>query len=514
MAHALRNGTAVGPGATGAPSAIDGFGVLRGGCRAAAGAQHMEAVGDLSMTVVSFPQQVSVDGWWFSTGSGPPEGDPTQFAVELSTDGVVWQAFPSPYWLSENSIRSFPLERGVLRVVDLRAPVAWILNACFGVVFFSLGCYASCFYGIAGMGRYGAVAQAGGFLALSLMQLIWALHKTVIAASGIEAFIDFSTIKEWSIWFFVIFNVTLAVIAYRERYILDFFFVGFIVAGAMEVCITLTSSNALLRDLILLAVWWGLPAVTLLWFVLARHYSRKWVLQTLLASDREKFDSVWSEISSKDCNKVALTYLSRLANKISKNLDLSKARQYHSQQITKRRFALAGQSSSNSLKPESFSTLQFQKEPSFAESVMSVSSPRSRSSIRSLDQLMDQAGCINIFLKKKAKDLALLSKGAILVDSTSPEPTFERYEEDSIVGHKWLWATVKSADRAVEKLLRSYDCDVSLLLDCCRQTIVFDEVSDLAACLNSLAVDNEIKFIKVKNMLDVNYNAWRSGGFR
>ena len=31
------------------------------------------------------------------------------------------------------------------------------------------------------------------------------------------------------------------------------------------------------------------------------------------------------------------------------------------------------------------------------------------------------------------------------------------------------WARVKSARRAIEKLYRSYGCDVSRLLDCCRQ---------------------------------------------
>ena len=34
---------------------------------------------------------------------------------------------------------------------------------------------------------------------------------------------------------------------------------------------------------------------------------------------------------------------------------------------------------------------------------------------------------------------------------------------------KVRWARPKSAERALEKLYRSYDCDVSRLLDCCRQ---------------------------------------------
>jgi hypothetical protein len=33
----------------------------------------------------------------------------------------------------------------------------------------------------------------------------------------------------------------------------------------------------------------------------------------------------------------------------------------------------------------------------------------------------------------------------------------------------WRGAGTKPAERALEKLLRSYDCDVSRLLDCCRQ---------------------------------------------
>ena len=98
--------------------------------------------------------------------------------------------------------------------------------------------------------------------------------------------------------------------------------------------------------------------------------------------------------------------------------------------------------------------------------------PQSRCPIRSLDQLMEQAACLDPLLRQKCRQLALQSRGAFLVDSTALEPQYALYEElegGRSLPRKWLWAGIKPAARALEKLLRSYDCDASRLLDCCRQ---------------------------------------------
>ncbi len=54
--------------------------------------------------------------------------------------------------------------------------------------------------------------------------------------------------------------------------------------------------------------------------------------------------------------------------------------------------------------------------------------------------------------------------------------------------------------------------DVSLLLDVCRQSIVFREGRDLVACFVSIAHDPSVTIVRVKNRLDPGYNS--AGGYR
>ncbi len=57
---------------------------------------------------------------------------------------------------------------------------------------------------------------------------------------------------------------------------------------------------------------------------------------------------------------------------------------------------------------------------------------------------------------------------------------------------------MKSSDWSIEKLLRSYDCDVSRLL----------------TALKAVRADKDIKIVRIKNMLDEKFDSWRTGGFR
>jgi hypothetical protein len=76
------------------------------------------------------------------------------------------------------------------------------------------------------------------------------------------------------------------------------------------------------------------------------------------------------------------------------------------------------------------------------------------------------------------------------------------------------WAEVKPVERALEKLLRTYDCDVSRLLDICRQAIAFDRLEDLLACLKGVMVDKELEVVRLKIRTSRGYDSSYSGGFR
>ncbi len=56
--------------------------------------------------------------------------------------------------------------------------------------------------------------------------------------------------------------------------------------------------------------------------------------------------------------------------------------------------------------------------------------------------------------------------------------------------------------------------EVSKLIDICRQSIVFESISDLTKCLVSISDDDDVIILRVKNRLDLGYNAALSAGYR
>lgn len=56
--------------------------------------------------------------------------------------------------------------------------------------------------------------------------------------------------------------------------------------------------------------------------------------------------------------------------------------------------------------------------------------------------------------------------------------------------------------------------DASLLLDLCRQCIMFEDVADIAACLRVISADLDVHIVRIKNRLDPRYNAAITAGYR
>ena len=56
--------------------------------------------------------------------------------------------------------------------------------------------------------------------------------------------------------------------------------------------------------------------------------------------------------------------------------------------------------------------------------------------------------------------------------------------------------------------------DFSRLLDLCRQSIMFEDVSDIVSCVAYMSSDPEVSILRIKNRLDPNYNAGVSAGYR
>ena len=134
-----------------------------------------------------------------------------------------------------------------------------------------------------------------------------------------------------------------------------------------------------------------------------------------------------------------------------------------------------------------------------------------------LDQLFVQAEGLDLFLRLKVQEWALRSRGCFPVHSQDGVLTFRLWEElatDEEALQGVQWAQVKSRERAIEKLYRSYDCDVSRLLDCCRQSIYFEHLPDLLSCLQTIAADSSSRLVRVKNLLSPAYDSRATAGYR
>jgi hypothetical protein len=68
--------------------------------------------------------------------------------------------------------------------------------------------------------------------------------------------------------------------------------------------------------------------------------------------------------------------------------------------------------------------------------------------------------------------------------------------------------------RNLRQVVRSYRGDVSRLTDVCRQSVVFNDLAGVAACLRTITADPEVAVLRVKNRLDPAYDTRTSGGYR
>ncbi|EKX33293.1 hypothetical protein GUITHDRAFT_120506 [Guillardia theta CCMP2712] len=143
------------------------------------------------------------------------------------------------------------------------------------------------------------------------------------------------------------------------------------------------------------------------------------------------------------------------------------------------------------------------------------------SPVTSLNALYRQAEKLDPFLKDKTQCWSALSGGFLVSNGEAAEgrqhprsPGLVRLDSAGAQQSGIKWASLKPINRAVEKIMRCYGGDVSLLVDMCRQTIVFDDVLSLTECLRNMTNDKDVQFVQIKNTLRHNYDSSRSAGYR
>jgi len=137
--------------------------------------------------------------------------------------------------------------------------------------------------------------------------------------------------------------------------------------------------------------------------------------------------------------------------------------------------------------------------------------------VKSLDQLFTQAVGMDSKLRAKVQQWAFESEGMFPVQTADGRTVLMQWEhicqeEQMLAAVKW--GKIKKGRRAIEKLLRSHWGDISLLVDVCRQCIVFDSATQLLKCLRAIAADKEVIVERIKNRLHPDYNAKISAGYR
>ena len=505
---------------------ITALGVLQGGCRALAAPLAMSAgKGVLS---VLLPEPVAADGWWFDTAAtGPASDGPLRYRLEQSADGVAWAKVAYPKWSVEALVWSVPAGHGATKEVDLRPPALWVLSKCGGPVSLFLACLLSCAFGLAGKGRAGVMALVAGFTLETFFALAWAVQaaaagdRELVGGGSGSVAVDAGVVLVAWVRCTSFAMVTMA--TFTERYLLEAMLVFLVVNGPVSVYSALgrwTDTGAGADALAWAAslVWSILTTLVLLGLVVARSRTLVWVQEALLADDRSRFDAVWNEVCLDDRETGAITALGQLSASICASLDPSEARQYHLSEAGSQQWmgwgepALPCRQGKSSLLSVVYNDL---------EPTNIGRSSLGRTYVRSLDQLMEQAACHTIFLRSKCKELALVSKGEFMVATPlggagQSEKSFWPCTPASEAGQHqlWLWVDVKSSERAVEKVLQSYNGDVSRLLDCSRQSIYFETVFDLLCCLRTLIADKEIRIVRLKNRMDSAFDTRKAGGFR
>ena len=115
--------------------------------------------------------------------------------------------------------------------------------------------------------------------------------------------------------------------------------------------------------------------------------------------------------------------------------------------------------------------------------------------VTSIDTLFQHASCLRPVLQGKIMQYVGETPHASRISSSLETP-------------------LKTPERAVQKILRCYGGDCSLLVDICRECIVFDKIEDITQMVEKFRHDPEIQIVRVKNRLDPHYDSKLSAGYR
>mmetsp|Transcript_32411 Transcript_32411/g.75496 ORF Transcript_32411/g.75496 Transcript_32411/m.75496 type:complete len:1076 (-) Transcript_32411:1022-4249(-) len=120
--------------------------------------------------------------------------------------------------------------------------------------------------------------------------------------------------------------------------------------------------------------------------------------------------------------------------------------------------------------------------------------------VQTLDQAHAQAFLVHDMFVQMVVRLARLHQGKFRL--SAGEGTFGQWHGGPVSRNRFVLGGLKSVASCVRKLDVAYSRDVSRLVDLCRETIYFDSVANITACLRAIAADEIIEIVRVKSTMD------------
>ena len=117
-----------------------------------------------------------------------------------------------------------------------------------------------------------------------------------------------------------------------------------------------------------------------------------------------------------------------------------------------------------------------------------------------------QATLMSGLMRSLVCSLAMRCKGKLPVDVN---------DDDEEEGEKLVFSKLKSLDRCMAKIDGCYSGNIQLLIDVCRERIVFDTIRDLTDCLMALSGEEAVEIVRIKStMTSEGQDGQISSGFR
>eukprot|EP00293_Proteomonas_sulcata_P019503 CAMPEP_0184293364 /NCGR_PEP_ID=MMETSP1049-20130417/4816_1 /TAXON_ID=77928 /ORGANISM="Proteomonas sulcata, Strain CCMP704" /LENGTH=840 /DNA_ID=CAMNT_0026601327 /DNA_START=96 /DNA_END=2615 /DNA_ORIENTATION=- len=471
------------------------FGVRQSGCPYGVHVTQLRTTpGEISVT---YSHNVLANSWYFEAANMDPALYPNNYRLEGSTDGEIWEVLSKgPCSLFVNRTHPQPatcfgadyLLTNSSGEQQLRlAPPIWVnireLSLC-----------VSC------LGLLGAVLVAardrpslskhmfGGALLLSSVLYIasaWIEAVTITHASN-----DSST--SWMLWGLVFMGLGASVQTETHfLFSLFGFFIGSIGVIVYHSTIVLTSDGPQLFSSIV-SRWIALIVLgttsVFVCSVKALDNRRRYMS---IIDDKQLYDSEWDRLWQSQPEQ-----LQRLGDALRRIHESGTDARQHIKRVT-------------TSAPAIFLKRLQGSEGEDIHSSADV--PR----VESLDQLFAHAAVIQVILRRKVQIWALASGGSFPLMHPAYECVrWDIAKADQDLQSKIKWTQLKSCDRAIEKLVRSYEDDVSRLCDISREAIIFEDLDDLVKCVHAISCDLEVEVIRVKNRLSHDYQSWETAGFR